>query len=212
MMLCAVHQLSSFFLTDVVPRAHVQLFRSGRFEAFDYGATKNLAVYGTPQPLDFGAHFDKYICARRTHSRSHSCTRTRTHACTHGYTGTLQCTHARICTHYPPILMLFLCRIDIPIHFVMGLLDTLISPINVLRQFALLSAAHPALAYLKVCFFTVYNLFHCFCFVYFPIITLYHYCHYTLVFLFCTSGIIIFSYYFFVAIAFILSNPVSGCN
>lgn len=40
-------------------------------------------------------------------------------------------------------------KIDIPIHFLLGLQDTLIEPINIIRQFSMLSDKHPQLAYLQ---------------------------------------------------------------
>lgn len=68
------------------------------WKAFDYGSEKNMKVYGSAQPPDFGKNYG---------------------------------------------------QVDIPIHFLMGLLDTLIEPINIIRQFSMLSDKHPNLAFLQ---------------------------------------------------------------
>ena len=40
-------------------------------------------------------------------------------------------------------------KIDIPIFFMMGLLDTLIPPANIMAHYSNLASVHPNLAYLK---------------------------------------------------------------
>lgn len=36
-----------------------QMYKSGHFQAFDYGPDKNEELYGTPTPFDVMEHFDK---------------------------------------------------------------------------------------------------------------------------------------------------------
>jgi len=75
-----------------------QLWKHQKFEAFDYGPQKNLALYGQAEPIDFLANYKS---------------------------------------------------IDIPVYFVMGRRDSLISPVSVLAHFDALRAHRPDLAFLK---------------------------------------------------------------
>lgn len=42
-----------------IPKHIFQLYMSGKFQAFDYGKSMNLKVYGTEEPFAYQDHFDK---------------------------------------------------------------------------------------------------------------------------------------------------------
>eukprot|EP01124_Arcella_intermedia_P034993 TRINITY_DN8809_c0_g1_i1.p1 TRINITY_DN8809_c0_g1~~TRINITY_DN8809_c0_g1_i1.p1 ORF type:complete len:651 (+),score=123.67 TRINITY_DN8809_c0_g1_i1:129-2081(+) len=75
-----------------------QIWKSQKFQAYNYGKLKNHQIYGTTEPIDFFKNYSK---------------------------------------------------IDIPVYFVMGLLDTLIEPVSILNHYSSLNEARPQLAYLK---------------------------------------------------------------
>jgi len=102
-----------------------QIWQNQRFEAFDYGKTKNVEVYGSPTPINFFENYDKYDRPRIFGEKKKE----------KRFSPTSPNSNHR--------------RIDIPIYFAMGLTDTLIEPVSVVTHYATLKEKRPTLANLR---------------------------------------------------------------